>query len=55
MNILYMSLSPKTKEVLLQTLYYGKTTQFTSIKSLHDAVKNKGITYKEVRDFIQNQ
>lgn len=50
-----MSLSAKSKQTLLDTLYYGETTQFTSIKSLHDAVKSRGITYKEVRDFIQNQ
>ena len=50
-----MSLSANSKQVLLQALYYGKTTQFTSIKSLYDAVKNKGITYEEVRDFIQSQ
>jgi hypothetical protein len=54
-KVLYMSLSANSKQVLLQALYYGKTTQFTSIKSLYDAVKNKGITYEELRDFIQSQ
>ncbi len=33
MNIIYMSLSAKSKQTLLDTLYYGETTQFTSIKS----------------------
>ena len=49
-----MSLSANTKEVLLWNLYYAIGAQFTSIKSLYDQVKNKGITY-EVRNFIQNQ
>lgn len=50
-----MSLSANTKEVLLWNLYYAIGAQFTSIKSLYDQVKNKGITYDEVRNFIQNQ
>ena len=50
-----MSLSANTKEVLLWDLYYAIGAQFTSIKSLYDQVKNKGITYDEVCDFIQNQ
>ena len=50
-----MSLSANTKEVLLWNLYYDMGAQFTSIKSLYDQVKNKGITYHEVRNFIQNQ
>ena len=50
-----MSLSANTKEVLLTNLFYSPSTQYTSIKTLHDAVKNKGITYNEVRDFIQRQ
>ena len=50
-----MSLSAKTKQVLMENLYYSPDTQFTSIKSLHDAVKNKGITNKEVREFILKQ
>ena len=50
-----MSLSKNTKEVLLWNLFYSIGAQFTSIKSLYDQVKNKGITYDEVRDFIQKQ
>ena len=50
-----MSLSENTKEVLLTNLYYSPETQFTSIKSLYDAVKNKKITQKEVKQFIQKQ
>ena len=50
-----MSLSANTKEVLLWNLYYAIGAQFTSIKSLYDQVKNKGITYDGVRNFIQNQ
>ena len=50
-----MSLSENTKEVLLTNLYYSPNTQFTSIKSLYDAVKNKKITYNEVKLFIQKQ
>ena len=50
-----MSISANTKEVLLWNLFYSVGAQFTSIKSLYDQVKNKGITYDEVRDFIQKQ
>ena len=50
-----MALSENTKEVLLTNLYYSPNTQFTSIKSLYDAVKNKKITYNEVKLFIQKQ
>ena len=50
-----MSLSANTKEVLLWNLYYAIGAQFTSIKSSYDQVKNKGIPYDEVRNFIQNQ
>ena len=50
-----MSLSANTKDVLLTNLYYSPRTQFTSIKSLFDQVRNKGITYNEVRDFIRSQ
>ena len=45
----------ETKQVLLFNLYYSPNTQFTSIRSLYDAVKNQGITQKEVKDFIQRQ
>ncbi len=50
-----MSLSTNTKDVLLHNLYYAPSTQYTSIKTLYDNVKNKGITYTEVKDFIKNQ
>ena len=50
-----MSLSENTKHVLLDNLFYSPNTQYTSIKSLYTTVKNKGITYNEVRNFIQNQ
>ena len=50
-----MSLSENTKQVLLDNLFYSPNTQYTSIKSLYAAVKNKGITYNEARNFIQNQ
>ena len=50
-----MSLSENTKRVLLENLYYSPNTQYTSIKALHDAVRNKNITYKEVKTFIQAQ
>ena len=45
----------ETKQVLLFNLYYSPNTQFTSVRSLHDAVKNQGITQKEVKDFIKRQ
>ena len=50
-----MSVSPETKQVLLENLFYSPNTLYTSIKSLYDAVKNKGITLKEVREFVQKQ
>ena len=50
-----MTLSENTKESLLSNLYYSSKTQYTSIKSLYDAVKNKNISYNEVKDFIHNQ
>ena len=50
-----MSLSENTKETLLGNLYYSPNTLFTSIKSLYDAVKNKKITYDEVKQFTQKQ
>jgi len=50
-----MVLSDETKQVLMTNLYYSPDTQFTSIKSLFDALKNKHITYNEVRDFVQKQ
>ena len=50
-----MALSENTKQVLLENLYYSPNTQYTSIKTLYDAVRNKNITYKEVKAFIQAQ
>ena len=41
-----MALSENTKEILLTNLYYSPETQFTSIKSLYDAVKNKKVYSK---------
>ena len=42
-------------EQLLQILFYSPNTQFTSIKSLYDQVKKRGITYNEVKEFVQKQ
>ena len=50
-----MALSETAKDVLLSNLYYSPSSQLTSIKSLYDAVRNKQITYNEVRMFIQKQ
>ncbi len=50
-----MSLSTNSKEILLTNLYYSPSTQYTSIKSLYGQVKNKGITYNEVHDFVNRQ
>ena len=54
-QVVYMALSDKTKEVLLFNLFYGENTQYTNEKDLYEAVKNKGITHKEVKDFVQKQ
>ena len=50
-----MALSENTKEILLTNLYYSPETQFTSIKSLYNTVKNKKDTQNEVKQFIQKQ
>ena len=50
-----MSVSSNTKDILLSNLYYSSNSQFTSIKALHDAVKNKGITINDVKEFINKQ
>ena len=50
-----MSIGLKTKETLLHALFYSPNTQLTSIKSLYDQVKNKGITNDEVKEFVKNQ
>ena len=50
-----MSLSAETKRVLLENLFYSPNTLYTSVKSLYDAVKNKGIKQSEVREFVQKQ
>ena len=50
-----MSLSKPTKEILLNNLYYSPNTMITSIKRLYEQVKNKGITYEDVKEFVQNQ
>ena len=50
-----MVLSAEAKDILLSNLFYSSKTQYTSIKSLYDAVKNKNISYDEVKDFISKQ
>ena len=42
-------------EKLLRTLYYPPKTLFTSVNSLYNALKRKGITLKDVKEFIQKQ
>ena len=42
-----MSLKTETKYALLKNLFYSPNAQFTSV--------NKGITNKEVKDFVQRQ
>ena len=42
-------------EKLMQDLYYNPNTQLTSIRNLYNAVKQNGVKYKEVRNFIQSQ
>ena len=50
-----MSVSSNTKDILLSNLYYSSNTQFTSIKSLYNALRNKGITINDVKEFINKQ
>ena len=42
-------------EKLLEILFYSPNTQFTSIRSLFEQVKKRGITYNEVKEFVQKQ
>ena len=42
-------------EKLLEILFYSPNTQFTSIRSLYEQVKKRGITYNEVKEFVQKQ
>ena len=42
-------------EKLMQVLYYSPNTQYTSIKELYENLKNRGVTYNEVKNFVQNQ
>ena len=50
-----MSLTPETKEILMFNLFYSPNVQATSIRNMYDQVKNKGIKYNEVIDFIKRQ
>ena len=50
MELIYMN-----NEKLMQDLYYNPNTQLTSIRNLFNAVKQNGVKYKEVRNFIQSQ
>ena len=50
-----MSISANTKEILLSNLYYSTNTQFTSIRSLYNELKNKGVTYEDVKRFVESQ
>ena len=42
-------------EKLMQDLYYNPNTQLTSIRNLYNAVKQNGVKYDEVKQFIQSQ
>ena len=45
----------QTFEKLLHILYYSPNVGATSIKKLYEKVKNRGITQKQVREFIEKQ
>ena len=42
-------------EKLMHELYYSPLTQATSLKKLYDKVRNKGITQKQVKEFLDKQ
>ena len=44
-----------TNDKLLHILYYSPNVGATSIKKLYEKVKNRGITQKQVREFIEKQ
>ena len=44
-----------TNEKLMHELYYSPAVQATSLKRLYDKFKNKGITQKQVKEFLDKQ
>jgi len=44
-----------TEENLLKVLFYSPSTSTTSIQKLYDKVKHRGISLKQVRDFVNRQ
>ena len=42
-------------EKLMQELYYSPAIQATSLKKLYDKVRDKGITQKQVKEFLDKQ
>ena len=42
-------------EKLMEIYYYSPNQQYTSIKKLYDLLKHRGITYDEVKEYIQKQ
>ena len=47
-------MNTETKNKLLSNLFYGPSST-TSIKKLYEKVKRQGITYNEVKTFVQSQ
>ena len=47
-------MNTETKNKLLSNLFYGPSST-TSIKKLYENVKRQGITYNEVKTFVQTQ
>ena len=43
------------KEFYLEHNFYSPSIQATSVKKLYENVKNRGITMKQVKEFIQKQ
>ena len=42
-------------EKLLNILYYSPSTGISSAKKLYEKVKQRGITFKQVKDYISKQ
>ena len=44
-----------TEENLLKVLMYSPSTGTISVKKLYEKVKHRGITFQQVKDFVEKQ
>ena len=53
-NVYYMNIN-SVNEKLLNVLYYSPSTGISSAKKLYEKVKQRGITFQQVKDYISKQ